>query len=212
MFIPKKSLLILCYRLRRGSRKMLPWRIDEKWLTPELTRRVCKFVIENSSREWETSGCQFVMNNRHQHGWDGNIQNSLFLILMHELYLIMSGEWVSNNQSSTDYTFICLTETSLTAEALSNSLCLVKITVFRGDRVLNKGRRCHGGALIAAKESEKLKCNQLTIAGFLTEGVIVEVQVRGYKASKRGFDFCCVFNPPQESPYRWRAQLAYSNP
>ena len=110
---------------------------------------------------------------------------------------------LSNCINSTDYSFLCLTETWLTPDVPDQALFFSNYAIFRGDRQSYCGRTKHGGTLIAVKQTPSLRCTKIE-NGFPDEDcVVIEAKIVDKLQTQRSLIICCLYNPPRNSPFLW---------
>ena len=110
---------------------------------------------------------------------------------------------LSNCINSTDFSFLCLTETWLTPDVPDQALFISNYAIFRGDRQSYCGRTKHGGTLIAVKQTPSLRCTKIE-NGFPDEDcVVIEAKIVDKLQTQRSLIICCLYNPPRNSHFLW---------
>ena len=100
----------------------------------------------------------------------------------------------ANAICTSDYDMLCVTETWLTSDVPNTALFLKEYAIYRSDTTSSSTITIHAGVLVAVKRSilhEVIPNDQ--------SDEIIAVMVK----TEQPLLVCCVYNPPQYSPFRW---------
>ena len=108
------------------------------------------------------------------------------------MFVTHSNRKTSQTLSMRAITTICLSETWLVPEVLF----LTNHTVYRVDKLSTVIKTKHGGVLIGNKPSISHELVQLDAT--FEESLVIRVN------ASQHFLICCLYNPPVNSPFRWK--------